>query len=147
MLWKRIKDQDIALQTGDILETTSSVIPFSVHYGIVFYQNGKAYVSHNPFKRGYGFRPEIETLEDFKKGRRIKRLLRNSKTKALTDEYILSKSNTIIQGDKYRKSLVFNCEDYIREISKTYIGVDQRIAWAIGIALIVIIVFVKRRHG
>ena len=147
MSWIKVTNRNIIFQTGDILETNSTVIPFSTHYGIVFYKNGEAYVSHNPFKRKQGFKPEIITLEDFKKERKIKRFLRNEETKLLTDDYILSKSNSIIEKYKYKKSFIFNCEDYIREISNTSIGIDQRVAWIIGIVLVGLLMFSYKKYN
>lgn len=118
------------LQTGDVIEMSGKTLFFK-HYGVIFYKNGITYVAHNP-KEG----PKIDTLEDLEKERTIYNCFRNEITKKLTDKYIEEKT---IELQPYGYSFMeMNCEDFVKRVVGTYIGLDDRYAFTIVISLVVI---------
>lgn len=132
------------LQTGDVLRA-SGKIPFFPHYAVVFRKNGELYVTHC-IDAGVN----IETLAEFEKRRTIHEVFRNEVTKKLTDKYIEEKSLELsAYGYNFMES---NCEDYVKRIVGTYIGMDDRVTAIVVIALtiitaltIVIFVLIKKR--
>lgn len=129
-------------KTGDVLEVNSySIIPgivFTKHYAIYFLKDGIPYVTHNSFSTG---KIEIEPFDEFMRGRKVYRVLNHVD---LTDEEIYNKSLEL-QAKKGYNFFTYNCEDYIGEICKCYMGFDQRIGWLIGLggAIIFIILMFK----
>lgn len=131
-MWQSIiKINKKDLQTGDVLDVNSKT-PFFKHYAVVFYKNGIAYVTHNP-KTG----PVIETLEEFDKKRTIYNHFRNEVTKKLTDKFIEDKANELkAYGYNFME---MNCEDYVKRIVGTYIGLDDRFIFTVVVSLVIII--------
>lgn len=126
--------KDTILQTGDVLETDSS-LPIVRHYGIVYYKDGKAQVTHNP---GGEAKPVTESLDEFKSKREIYRIFRNKKTLKLTDEEIVR----CYEEQKHFKWNFFtnNCEDYIKNIANTRLGVDNRVWMIVAVVVVVSVV-------
>lgn len=115
------------LETGDIL-AVDSFVPWVTHFAMVFSKSGRQFVVENKFLTG---NLGIEALEDYRKRRNITSYLRDEKTKALTDALILKKAEECKKiGYRF---FHFNCEDFVKHISGTEIGYDQRIKWGLAI--------------
>lgn len=142
-MWQNIIKVE-KLQTGDVLETSSKGYPFK-HYAVVFYKDGVPYVTHNTPKTG----PIIEALEEFETKRTIYNHFRNEITKKLTDKEIEDKAKELKAYGYHFMEM--NCEDYVKRIVGTYIGMDDRvtaiiiISTVIIIALITTIIIIKKR--
>lgn len=119
------------LQTGDVLQVNGKV-PFFPHYAVVFYKGNVPWVTHC-VDEGIN----TETLENFEKKRTIHNVFRNEVTKKLTDKYIEEKANELsAYGYNFMES---NCEDYVKRIVGTYIGMDDRVTAIITISTIIIV--------
>lgn len=128
-MWENILKAE-RLQTGDVIETSSRTLMFK-HYGVIFYKNGIAYVTHC-VREGV----KIEPLSEFEKQRTIYNFFRNEVTKKLTDEFIEKKANELsAYGYNFIES---NCEDYAKRIVGTYIGMDDRVTFIIIISIVII---------
>lgn len=142
-MWKNILQCD-KLQTGDVLEVKGKV-PFFNHYAVVFYKNNIIYVAHC-VDEGV----TIETLEQFEKKRTLFSCFRNEVTKKLTNEYIESKAKEL---SAYGYNFIeMNCEDFVKRIVGTYIGLDDRVGFGLVVSIIiivslitVIVVLIRRR--
>lgn len=118
------------LQTGDVLRTSGRV-PFFPHYAVVFRKQNQLWVTHC-VDAGINTEP----LVDFEKRRTIHEVFRNEVTKKLTDEYIEAKSIELsAYGYNFMES---NCEDYVKRIVGTYIGMDDRVTAIVVISLTII---------
>lgn len=119
------------LQTGDVLQM-SGKIPFFPHYAVVYYKNGQIWVTHC-IDAGINNEP----LSQLEKRRTIHSVFRNEVTKKLTDTFIEQKANELsAYGYNFMES---NCEDYVKRIVGTYIGMDDRVTAIITISSIIIV--------
>lgn len=133
-MWQNILKVD-KLQTGDVLRVSSNTPFFSLtcdHYAVVFFKNDIPYVTHC-VSNG----PITETLQEFEKKRTIYSHFRNEITKKLTDEFIQQKAAEL-QAYGYN-FMEMNCEDYVKRIVGTYIGLDDRVTLLIIISITIII--------
>lgn len=132
-MWSNITKIE-KLQTGDILEVQGKV-PFFPHYAVVFYKNDIAWVTHC-VDDGIS----TETLSDLESKRNIYSVFRNEVTKKLTDEFIENKAKELTAyGYNFMES---NCEDYVKRIVGTYIGLDDRVSAIIVISTIIIVALI-----
>lgn len=128
-MWKNVIEVS-KFETGDVLEVKGK-IPFFPHYAVVYYKNGVAWVTHL-VDEGVTNEP----LTDLEKRRPIYNVFRNEITKNLTDEFIQAKAKEL-QAYGYN-FMEMNCEDYVKRIVGTYIGLDDRVT-------AVIVTIIKRK--
>lgn len=136
-----IKTEDV--QDGDIVETPSKLPPHSPifpnmlfpivkHYGMILYVQGKQCIVHNIIGRS----PTITPCEEVFTDRKIERVLRTG----MCGEKILEKYNSC--KDKKYDIWNFNCETLMVLIWGSSIGIAQQHAWALGFAIIIILLLI-----
>lgn len=140
-------NNETKFQTGDIIETTSSFLPCTTHFGVVFNKDGVQHVSHNPFlPKEFHFEPKLEPLADFLQDRKVIKLIRNERTQQLTDKYIYEQSQYLIGRDRFRQDIFLNCENWAESITGINIP-TQRIGWIIVIIIVILLVWALVRYS
>lgn len=137
-MWLKVKNQD-ELQEGDIIELGTEY-PLLLHYAVVVIENDERKCAHYP----YPSRPCIEKLDYVINNRpdcEIRRVIRTG----VKSEEIINKHKEIENDFKDNFSdwlLRNNCEDYIRKVTGSSIGTDQRIYALLVLIIIILIVIV-----
>lgn len=151
-MWLSRKEAS-CLQVGDIIKTpvkipgTTFDIPLFTHCGIILEVCKVLYICHIPGN----VEPVLESVESFEGKRRIVRIFRNEQTEKLTSEELINNYH-LIAKKKY-SFLRYNCEDFIRDITKheINIGVDQIIFYCriffVLLFILIIIYLIRNDKG
>lgn len=131
-MWLRVNNIE-ELQEGDVIEL-GTTYPLIKHYAVVVIQDGEKKVAHYPY-------PDSPCIEDInyvinnrpERHRFVKRIFRTG----VPSDQIIDKHNEIQNIDKKYKFIRFTCENYVRALTGSDIGIDQR--FLIGGGLIIII--------
>jgi hypothetical protein len=123
------------LETGDVVFTSCSAALLCYHIGIVCEINGVKKVFHNDpkIKNKWGGNVCSELWDDFMKGSHLHKVVRTNTTKERILE--VSRKHKAETWDEF----LFNCEDYILEITEGHRRSNQRDGFKVALLGLIIL--------
>jgi hypothetical protein len=126
---------------GDILELKTKY-PLILHYGVIVSDGSGMKIAHYPFPSN----PKIQDIQSALEYRPENPIIRYMRTGVSSDS-IINRHNNISERVKNNFPnwlTVFNCEDYVRELTGHSIDTDQRITAILVLTLIILLIILVK---